>query len=233
MNDYLSLQDADELAAETAEIANGPAFGQMLTGIIRHPAVMLKEVLAHHDTVHAVVLSAAGGIYWAVNFSIAQAIGESVPLATLLGSVVLGGALGGIAYLYALSILMYWSSDVLGGQPTRPKVRSLLAVAGIPGIIALLLFGIPRILLFGQSLFLPDRAWLDASPLLVWGLWFGDAVCFSWSLTLVVRGLKIMNGFTTTRAAVAAVLPAAPIVLIGILFVAIAWTGIFFAPPAF
>jgi hypothetical protein len=49
----------------------------------------------------------------------------------------------------------------------------------------------------------------------------------------VVRGLKMMNGFSTPRAVVAAVLPAVPIVLIGLLFLGVAWTGVFFAPPAF
>lgn len=233
MNDYLSLHDADQIEAGAIEAAHGPSFRHVLTGIVRRPAETLREVLTHPRTSHAVALSSAGGIYWAVNLAIAQGLGRSLPPGLLFATVVVLGSLGGIAYLYALSILINWACDVLGGEPTRAKVRSLLAVAGIPGVVALLIFGLPRIALFGHGLFMPDRPWLQASPLIVWGLWFGDAVCFSWSLLLVVRGLKMMNGFSTSRAVLAAVLPAVPIVLIGLLFLGVAWTGIFFAPPAF
>ncbi len=233
MNDFLSLHDADQIEAGVIEAARGPSFRDVVTGIVRHPARTLCEVITHPSTSHAVALSSAGGVYWAVNAAIAQGLGRSFGPGLLFAAVVVLGALGGIAYLYALSILISWACDVLGGEPTRAKVRSLLAVAGIPGVIALVAFGLPRIALFGHGLFMPDRPWLQASPLIVWGLWFGDAICFSWSLMLVVRGLKMMNGFSTPRAMMAAVLPAVPIVLIGLLFLGVAWTGVFFAPPAF
>ena len=122
---------------------------------------------------------------------------------------------------------------MLGGEPTRKKVRTALAYVGVPGIIALVLFGLPKVIVFGQTLFMQERAWLSANPVLVWGLWFGDAICFAWSLMLVARALKLMNGFSTSRAIATAALPLGPIVLIGALFFIIVWSGVFFAPPEF
>jgi hypothetical protein len=232
MQDFLSLHDAETIAAETAP-AQGPPLGRVVTGILTHPAETLRDALAHPMPAHAHVLAALGGVYWSLNFAIAQGAGAALSLPVLLPAAVALGLAGGIAYLYALSILIHWSCDILGGESSREKIRYILAVAGIPGLLALALTGLPRIALFGQDLFMPDRPWLSANPLLVWGLWFGDAVAFAWSLTIVVRGLKIMTGFTAGRAVLAAALPVLPIILIGVLFVSIAWSGIFFAPPAF
>lgn len=232
MPDFLSLHDADRIAQESAPIAK-PGLARVFTGMIRDPARTLSEAFAHPIQSYAVILAALGGVYWALNLAVAQAGGETLTLPQILTGIVILGLVGGVAYMYALTILMFWSCDILGGQPGRRKIRTLLAYAGVPGLIAMVAVAIPRVAIFGHSLFLSSRPWREANPVLVWGLWFGDAICFSWSMLLVVKGLKLMNGFTTGKAIAAAVLPAVPIALIGLLFLFIAWTGIFFAPPAF
>lgn len=232
MPDFLSLHDAEQIAADAAPV-RAPGLTNVVVGILKRPHETLREALAHPVQAYAVTFAALGGIYWAVNFSIAQGLGAALPLPVLLAACAGAGIAGGVAYMYALSILIHWSCEILGGETSRAKVRYLLALAGIPGLLALVLMGLPRIALFGQGLFMADRPWLSANPLLVWGLWFGDAVAFTWSMTVVIRGLKIMTGFSTGRALLAAALPAVPILLIGLLFLSIAWTGIFFAPPAF
>jgi hypothetical protein len=232
MPDFLSLHDADQIGADAAPV-RAPGFKNVVIGVLKHPHETLREALAHPVQAYALTFAALGGVYWAVNFSIAQGLGSALPLPALLAACAAAGIAGGIAYMYALSILLNWSCEILGGESARSKVRYLLALAGIPGLLALVLMGLPRLALFGQGLFMPDRPWLSANPALVWGLWFGDAIAFTWSMTLVIRGLKIMTGFSTGRALLAAALPAVPILLIGLLFLSIAWTGIFFAPPAF
>ncbi|HET9481749.1 MAG TPA: YIP1 family protein, partial [Candidatus Polarisedimenticolia bacterium] len=151
----------------------------------------------------------------------------------LLAAILLIGLPAGVGYLFAITILLNWSCDILGGRATRKGIRMMLAYAGVPGLVALVLFGIPKLLVFGRELFLPERTWLQANPALVWGLWFGDAICFAWSLALVIKSLKILNGFSTGRAMLAAILPLGPIALIGLLFLAIVYGGILTAPPAF
>ena len=232
MTDFLSLRDADRIARESVH-PPGPGIASVFRGMILAPAATLREGLANPIPGYALVLSGLGGVYWMLNFAVIRTLGEDLAPMALASAVVLLGIQAGVAYLYALSILIHWSCDILGGDPTRAKVRASLAYAGVPGIIALVLFGMPKVLVFGWSLFMPERAWLSANPVLVWGLWFGDALCFAWALYLVVKALGMMNGFTAGRAVLAAALPLVPIGLIGFLFVLIAWSGIFFAPPAF
>lgn len=232
MTDFLLLHDAEQIAAE-AEPAVKPGLARVFAGMVRRPAETLAEAFAHPIQSYAVILAAAGGVYWTLNAAIAQAGGDAVSLPVTLAAILLVGIPAGAGYLFAFSILINWACDILGGQPTRKKVRVTLAYAGVPGIIALVLLGLPKILIFGQSLFLQGRPWMSANPALVWGLWFGDALCFAWSWLLVVKALKIMNGFSTGKAIAAAVLPLGPILLIGMLFVAIVWGGVFMAPPAF
>ena len=232
MADFLSLGEADHLAEEAAPFAR-PGIGHVFIGMIRSPERTLAEGFAHPIQSYALGLASAGGIYWALNFAIAQAAGQGTALPLLLGAIFLIGIPAGIAYLFAFSILIHWSCDILGGAPTRKKVRTALAYVGVPGIIALVLFSLPKLLIFGRALFMPERAWMSLNPVLVWGLWFGDALCFAWSLLLLAKALKLMNGFSTARAVAAAALPLGPIVLIGVLFFIIVWSGVFFAPPAF
>ncbi len=232
MPEFLSLGEADHLAEESSSFAR-PGLDRVFVGMIRRPGETLADAFSHPLQSYASCFAAAGGVYWALNLSIAQPSGDGMALPMLLAAILLIGLPAGIAYLFALSILIHWSCDILGGKPTRKKIRMMLAYVGVPGIIALVLFGLPKVVLFGRTLFMPERAWLSANPVLVWGLWFGDALCFAWSLMLVVKALKLMNGFSTARAVAAAALPLCPIVLIGVLFFLIVWSGVFFAPPAF
>ena len=229
MSDFLSLHDAEQIEQEAAPVAH-PGLARVFTGMLRSPAQTLSEAFAHPIQSYAMIFASAGGVYWALNLAIAQAAGQALPLPLLLSAVVLLGVCGGIAYLFALTILLNWSCDIMGGAATRKQIRMMLAYVGVPGIVALALFGVPRILIFGQSLFMPARPWMSASPVLVWGLWFGDAMCFAWSLWLAVKALKMMNGFSTGRAVAAMALPMGPVALIGLLFVLIAGVGLFTAP---
>jgi len=229
MSDFLSLHDAEQLGQDAAPVIR-PGLARVFTGMIRTPDQTLSEAFAHPIQSYAIVFAGAGGIYWALNVAIAEAMGTALPLPLLLGSIALLGIAGGIAYLFALTILLNWSCDVLGGPATRKQIRMMLAYVGVPGLVAMVLFGLPKILIFGQSLFMPDRPWMSANPLLVWGLWFGDTTCFAWSLWLSVKALKMMNGFSTARAVGALALPLGPVALIGVLFLLIAGVGLFTAP---
>jgi len=229
---FLSLQDAERIAEEDGPSAYA-GITRVAVGILTSPSRTLADAYAHPVQRYAIAFSALGGVYWALNLAIAEAGGRAIPLPALLGAMILIGLAGGVGYLFAISILINWSCDILGGEPSRRRVRIALGYAGVPGLIALVLFGIPKVMLFGESLFMPGREWMSANPLLVWGLWLGDAVCFVWSGWLVLKALRIMNGFSRMRTLAAAALPIGPILLIGLLFLSIAWSGILLAPPAF
>lgn len=229
MQEFLSLHDAEQIEAESAPVVK-PGLANVFKGVIRDPMETFRQAFAHPIQSYAMTLAAAGGVYWAMNLAIAQAGGHTLSLPQMLAMIVALGIPGGIAYMFALTILLHWSCDILGGAPERRKIRMLLAYAGVPALVSLVCFGLPRLFLFGSSLFMPEREWMTGNPVLVWGLWFGDALCFAWSLMLVVKGLKLMNGFSTARAIGAALLPTIPMLLIGFVFLLIAGWGLFTAP---
>ncbi|HEY3175522.1 MAG TPA: YIP1 family protein [Candidatus Polarisedimenticolia bacterium] len=226
---FLSLHDADLIAEESAPVVK-PGLHKVFAGMIRNPAETLGAAFAHPIQAYAVAYAAAGGVYWALNLAIAQASGHTMSLPVMLAAVLFLGIPGGIAYLYALTILINWSCEIIAGESERRKVRMLLAYVGVPGLIALATSGLLKLAIFGQTLFMPERVWMSANPVLVWGLWFVDAVCFAWSLMLLIKGLKIMHGLGTGRAIAAATLPLVPIALIGLVFGIIAGWGLFTAP---
>ena len=220
MDEFLSLHDAEHIAEENAPVAH-PGYAHVFAGMIREPAATLAAAIEHPIMSYAHTFSAVGGIYWASVLAVINAPLRGAGVMTLLATIVLVGAAAGIAYLYAAAIPAQWSSEILGGAATRKQARMALAYAGVPGILALVLFGIPRLALFGASLFMPERTWMTSYPVLSLVLWFGDALCFAWSLMLLGMAFKMMNRFSTARAAAALLLPLGPILLFGLLMLLI------------
>ncbi len=220
MDEFLSLHDAEHIAEEHAPVTP-PGYMRVFTGMIREPEKTLASAIAHPIMSYAHAFAAAGGVYWAYVLTVINASGAGFTLPVLLGLIVLLGIPAGVAYLYAAAIPAQWACEILGGTATRKQVRMALAYAGVPGILALALFGLPRLVLFGQSLFMPERAWMNTHPVISWVLWFGDALCFAWSVMLLGRAFKMMNRFSAARAAAALILPLGPIILFGLLMLAI------------
>jgi hypothetical protein len=101
-----------------------------------------------------------------------------------------GGAYGLIGY-WVVGWALGWASDRLGARANRRLVRHTLAYALVPvavGLVAVLVY----------------------APLL--------AAFAVWSLLLLVEGLRIANGWTLTRAALAA--------LIAVVLVGAIWAGL-------
>jgi len=232
MNEFLSLHDAEVLAEEAKSVPH-PGLGHVFLGMIRHPIETLREAIDHPIQSYAIALAALGGLYWALNLAIAQSGGGNIQVPLSVPLLLLVALPAGIGYLFALAILLNWSCDIMGGHPDRKKIRAALAYVGVPGVIALVAFGIPKLFIFGSDLFSPGWQWINSNPLLVGVLLAGDTLCFIWSLLLVVKAFKMINGFGTAKAVLAILLPLAPIVFIGLLFMTIAWSGIFFSPPAY
>jgi len=229
MSEYLSLKEAEQLAEEMAPFPR-PGVVTVAVGMVRDPEATLKQAFAHPVMDYAHTLAAVGGIYWTLNFLVFQASGGALTLGGALAFGLLGGAVLGIGYLYALTVLLTWSVDILGGEPHRRQIRMALAYAGVPGFLALLLFALPKVLIFGPALFQPGWAWVAQSPTVAWALVAGDAAFLVWSVVLLLKGLRLMNDFHVGRALAALVVPLAPMALIGLLFWVLMAVGGFFQP---
>jgi len=227
MSEYLSLKEAEHLAEEMAPFPR-PAIASVLAGMVRSPEETLKQAFAHPIMDYAHILAAVGGVYWTLNFLVAQASARATGLGPALAFGLVGGAALGIAYLYALTVLLVWSVDILDGEPHRKQIRMALAYAGVPAVLALVLVTVPRILIFGSALFQPGWGWVAQNPAVAWALAAGDVAFLLWSVVLVVKGLRLMNEFHVGRALAALVVPLAPMALIGMLFWVLMAVGGFF-----
>lgn len=227
MSEYLSLKEAEQLGEEMAPFPR-PGVVTVVLGMVREPDETLKQAFAHPVMDYAHTLAAVGGIYWTLNFLVAQASGGATTLGGTLAFGLLGGAALGIGYLYALTVLLTWSVDILGGEPHRRQIRMALAYAGVPGCLALVLFTLPRIALFGPALLQPGWGWVAENPLAAGVLVAGDAAFLLWSVMLLLRALRLMNDFHLGRALAALVVPLLPLVLIGMLFWVLMAVGGFF-----
>jgi len=229
MSEYLSLKEAEHLAEEMAPFPR-PGLAVVVLGMLREPEETLERGFAHPVMNYAHSLAAVGGVYWTLNFLIAQASGGAMPLGNALAFGLVGGAALGLGYLYALAVLLTWSVDILGGEPHRKQIRVALSYAAVPVLPALVLFGLPRILIFGASLFQPGWGWIAQNPVVAWALLAGDVACLVWSTALLLKGLRLMNDFHLGKAVAALVVPLGPLVLIGMLFLVLMAVGGFFQP---
>lgn len=229
MSDYLSLKEAEQLAEEMAPFPR-PSLVKVVAGMVLRPEETLRQAFAHPVMAYAHALAAVAGIYWTLHFVIAQAAARGSNPAAALGFSLVGGAALGVGYLYALTVLLVWSVDILGGEPHRKQLRMALSYCGIPVCAALFLVAIPKVAFFGTLLFKPGWAWVADSPAVAGLLLAGDAALFAWSLVLLVKALRLMNDFSTARAWAALLVPIAPLVLIGLLFWALMAIGGFFQP---
>jgi hypothetical protein len=206
---------AGEVVEDEAEPAasDRPGFFHTLFGMIFHPVRTLDAGIAHPVQIYAWALAALGGLYLGHVVTISERTGRAWPFAATLAWIAIAGPVCGIAFLYVGGLMLNWASDVLDGHAPRKKIRSLLGHAGVPGLVAFLCFGIPRILLFEERLFREGFV-PEGEEVLGWGLLLGDALCFAWSAGLLIHGLRMLTGFSPRRAMGVVALAAAPVILV-------------------
>jgi hypothetical protein len=215
MAEFLDLRT--ELVVEEAEpaVADRPGFFNALFGMIFHPVRTLDEGIAHPIQRYAWGLAALGGLYLSHAIAVSQEFGRGLAFQATLAGIVLLGPLWGIAFLYVGGMMLNWASDVMDGHAPRKKLRTLLGYAGVPGLVAFLCFGIPRILLFRERLF-KEGFIPQGEEAIGWAFLLGDALCFLWSVALLTHGIRLLTGSSPGRALRILGLAAAPVVLVAV-----------------
>ncbi len=209
LNTEIAVEEAEPAASER------PGFFNVLFGMIFHPIRTLDAGLEHPIQRYAWGLAAVGGLYLSHLIAVSQEFGRAWPFGLTLAGLVALGPLWGVAFLYVGGLMMNWASDVLDAHAPRKKLRTLLGYAGIPGLVAFICFGIPRILLFRERLFVEGFV-PQGEAIVGWGLLLGDAACFAWSVGLLVHGLRMLTGFPAGRAVQVLLLAVMPVVLVAL-----------------
>lgn len=116
------------------------------------PRLVFKYLNDNRYDKYVTVLLVFAGITRTFDRASTKSMGDDMSLAAVIGfSIILGGLLGWITY-YIYAAAMCWTGKWLGGIGDTKSLLRMIAHAMIPSIVALI-FLIPQIVLFGNSLF--------------------------------------------------------------------------------
>ncbi|MDO3410751.1 Yip1 family protein [Saccharibacillus sp. CPCC 101409] len=152
-----------------------------------------------NPTRNALVLAMIAGIFNSMNSASARNLGDTMSMGELMGSFLVGGAVGGLLTYYIGSYLLKLIGGWLGGKGTLTDMRVVVGrIAGMLSIGAGLVW-IPELLIAGREMFTEATPVLDASPfkallLLAFGLL--EAVLGIWAFVALLHGLGEAHRFS-------------------------------------
>lgn len=193
------------------------------------PRATVRWLVENHPERNLLLLAALGGITQVLDRAVWRSLGDRLPLLTILGFAVVGGIITGIAAMYLGSALLRWTGSWLGGKASPEEVRTAVAWANVPLVVALALW-IPELALFGKELFTSATPQIDSSPallaaLIVFGLL--DLTLAVWAVVIFVTGLSEVQGFSVWKAAGNAALTLVvillPIAAVALLVAVLSW----------
>ncbi|MCF4101912.1 YIP1 family protein [Gillisia sp. M10.2A] len=195
------------MSQKLEESNNKIAINSVFETIWLKPTASLKFIIRNYPRKYVTVLLMLGGVVNSVDRASRIGMGDDMSLAAvLIISLGLGAGLGWISfyiYAYTLSITGNW----LKGSSEPKEFRTIIAWSLVPSIAGLLLL-IPEILFFGDEVFKSNvsNTSLSFNPA---KLIFGavELIFWLWSVVILVKGIKIIQKFSTGRALANMMLP--------------------------
>ena len=194
----------------------------LLKDIWLRPTETLAYILKNCPEKYLTIFFVFGGIASSINRASNRDMGDTLSTTyVLIGAIIGGGLFGWISYYiyaWALSETGKW----LDGRTKAITFRTIIGWSLIPSILGLV-FLLPQILIFGDDLFrsvpeidttLTDTAWVVFAIInLILGIW---------SMFIMVKGIVLVQDFTTGKAILNMILPV--LVILGIILI----LGLFF-----
>lgn len=194
----------------------------LLKDIWLRPTETLSYILKYHPEKYLTLFFIFGGITSSIDRASNKGLADNLSTSYVLLMAVIGGGLFGwityYFYAWALSATGNW----LEGRAKPAIFRTIIAWSLVPTICSLL-FLIPKILIFGDDLFrsVPevDSTFYDAALI---GFGLIDLTLGIWTMVIMVKGIAIVQGFTTGKSILNMILPGLVLVGFGIVL------GLFF-----
>ena len=155
------------------------------------------------------------GIVFSLDNASIRDLGDRYSLGSILAiSVFVGPIIGGLYWLI-ISLVLHWTSRLLGGAGTWRDTRTAVAWATVV-YSAKLVFWIPQLLLFGHELFTSETPRIDSSLLLLTLIFlFGllETVLQIVFIVVLSKSLGAAHRFSSWRGFGALVLPVVAVIL--------------------
>lgn len=183
------------------------AFNPFIT-MWRRPRATIRAVVAIAPKYMVSSLASLAGIGQALDNASSLNTGARAGVLGTLFVAMIAGPIGGMFALWLVGWIVEQVGRLLGGQASRNAVRAALAWSMVPVIWALLLW-IPKILVFGDEIFMSDMTSVDTNPFAAFALMVFlvlDVGAALWTFVLMGKSLSEVEGFSVWRAAAALVL---------------------------
>ncbi len=166
------------------------------------PRASLRQVLDGDPRRAVFRLAALGGVAGALKLASTSGFGESHAASIVLSVSLLGGAVGGILFLFVLTSLVGVAGRWLGGQGHMPEVMAALAWSYVPAIWGLALW-LPRAALLGEETFQSLPASIEGNPpaaLLFGLLQLAQTLIGFWGFLITLKCIAEAQRFSAWRA---------------------------------
>ena len=183
---------------------------ETLWQLVESPGLAFKRIVLSRHKNYLILLSGLVGInvvfavFWLRNLG-----GQFSNLLTLLGAGILIGIPVGVAFVSLLSVVISLGIRVLGRAVSVRNVAAVVAYAGMPLVLALMIIFPLEIAVFGMDFFGNNPPPMVINPLAYWALLGFDSMALLWSLILLYRGVSALTGFGQRKALMATVLAVA------------------------
>jgi hypothetical protein len=161
------------------------------------PRLTIRKIVSTHPELHVLWLICLAGVGETLDRASMRNSGDEMPLAAILAMACVLGPLGGLFGLWIGSHLIRWTGTWIGGTAPREHIKSAMAWASVPSVLALTLW-IPQLVLFGADNFTSATPKLDATPLL-WIPFLAiapvETVIGIWGLVLLCNTIAEVQGF--------------------------------------
>jgi hypothetical protein len=185
---------------------------KLLVSIWLRPQDTLAFILAKYPADYISILFFLGGIARAIERAISQQQSDRANITTaLLLAIVMGSISGWITssiYAWGMTIVGRW----LGGIDDNDKFRTVLAWAQVPSIAGLLLLW-PALVFLKDASFREVRlAYPPLTSSILPMLLLAKIVLGGWSIVIFLKGVALIQGFSSARALVNILLPGSLVV---------------------
>ncbi|SNR86386.1 Yip1 family protein [Hymenobacter mucosus] len=194
----------------------------LLSQIWFSPKDTLQYIIQHCPDKYVPLLLCLGGIVRAIDRASLKDMGDKMSTASIIPMAIIGGGLFGWLTYYLYAWLLSVTGKWLNGRASFSILKSVLAWSLVPSLLTLVLL-VPQVALFGDELFKSEPAFQSKVYHIIWIiLEFAGAGLSLWSVVILVKGISLVQGFTTGRAITNLFMPALvvvlPLIILAVLF---------------
>lgn len=162
------------------------------------PRRTIQAIIDRNPEHLVLLLACLSGISQALDKASSRNLGDKMGMPAMLAGCLVGGVFSGVVGLYLFGFLARLSGRWLGGTGTSEHLRTALAWASVPTMVALVLW-IPEYWIFGHDLFSATTPSIDAHPYLLLVFAMFQIGLGIWGLVILFKGIGQVHGFSAWR----------------------------------